>query len=34
MLFMEAEIAKIVQESPPVRAPGLDGFTGRFCRAA
>jgi hypothetical protein len=30
VLFTEAEIAKIVQESPPDLAPGLDGFTGRF----
>ena len=34
MPFTEAEVAKIVQESPPDRAPGPDGFTGRFYRAA
>lgn len=32
--FTEDEIAKIIQESPADRAPGPDGFTGRFYRAA
>jgi hypothetical protein len=32
--FTEAEIAKIVQETPADRTPGLDGFTARFYRAA
>jgi hypothetical protein len=32
--FTEAEVAKIVQECPPDRAPGPNGFTGRFYRAA
>lgn len=32
--FSEEEIAKIVQDTPLDRAPGPDGFTGRFYRAA
>ena len=32
--FSEAEVTRIVLESPPNRAPGPDGFTGRFYRAA
>jgi hypothetical protein len=32
--FTEAEIAKIVQETPADRTRGLDGFTARFYRAA
>lgn len=32
--FSADEVARIVQETPPDRAPGLDGFNGAFYRAA
>lgn len=32
--FSEEEVSKIILESPPDRAPGPDGFTTRFYRAA
>lgn len=32
--FTEEEITRAVLDSPPDRDPGLDGFTGRFYRAA
>jgi hypothetical protein len=32
-LFTEAEIWEVIKELPLDKAPGLDGFTGRFYRS-
>jgi hypothetical protein len=34
MLFTEVEVAAVIRDLPPDKAPGPDGFTGLFYKVA